>query len=52
MKKTLTLRSERLAEISPLTGDDLVAVVGASGLTCTDLPPTLDLNTCHSFPNC
>jgi hypothetical protein len=49
MKKTLLLRAEHLAE---LTTAELDNVVGASGLTCTDLPPTVDINTCRSIPNC
>ena len=49
MTKKLTLRTERLAELS---NEELGVVVGASGLTCTDLPPTVDLNRCNSIPNC
>ncbi|HWL35764.1 MAG TPA: hypothetical protein VNQ77_06200 [Frankiaceae bacterium] len=55
MKKTLSLRAERLAE---LTTADLDCVVGAgqiTGTTCpvrTCNPPTVNLATCESVPNC
>ena len=49
-KRTLTLRAERLTE---LTADELTAVVGAGtdGGICDTVGPTVpDVNTCRSLP--
>lgn len=45
MTKRLTLRAERLAE---LTTAELDSVVGASGAPCTDIP-TVDINRCYTL---
>jgi hypothetical protein len=51
--RTLSLRTERLAELTPA---DLAAVIGAAstdGGICDTLGPTVpDVNTCRSLPAC
>lgn len=55
MKKTLALRAERLAELTTAELDRVVGAGQITGATCpvrTCNPPTVNLATCQSVPNC